>query len=172
MAREGSVAPKERVSIVYKPAGQGMSEVELPLKILAMGDYTGRLDDRPVEERKPINIDKDNFGAVMSEQKLGLDIAVKDKLSEDPNADLGLSLKFDSLKDFTPEGVLQQVPELQKLMQLRDALTALKGPLGNLPGFRKRLRDVLDDETARNRLLAELNAQDESKDESKKDEGN
>ena len=161
MAQEGSVAPKERVNIVYKPAGQGMAEVELPLKILAMGDYIGRQDDRPMEERKPINIDKDNFGAVMSEQKLALDLSVADKLSGADGSELNVSLNFDSLKDFSPEGVLAQVPELKKLMQLRDALTALKGPLGNLPGFRKRIREVLDDEDARNRLLAELSANEE-----------
>ena len=161
MAQEGSVAPKERVNIVYKPAGQGMAEVELPLKILAMGDYIGRQDDRPMEERKPINIDKDNFGAVMSEQKLALDLSVADKLSGTDGSELNVSLNFDSLKDFSPEGVLAQVPELKKLMQLRDALTALKGPLGNLPGFRKRIREVLDDEDARNRLLAELSANEE-----------
>jgi type VI secretion system protein ImpB len=33
MAKEGSVAPKERVNIVYKPATvDGAEEVELPLK--------------------------------------------------------------------------------------------------------------------------------------------
>ena len=43
--KEGSVAPKERVNITYKPATGGAQEdVELPLKILMLGDFTGRAD--------------------------------------------------------------------------------------------------------------------------------
>jgi len=62
MAKEQSVAPKERVNITYKAAtGNAQEEKELPLKVLAIGDYTGRPDDRTLEERKPISIEKDNF---------------------------------------------------------------------------------------------------------------
>jgi type VI secretion system protein ImpB len=156
MAKEGSVAPKERVNIVYKPATEGAEEVELPLKILALGDYTGRPDDRQLEDRKPINIDKDNFEEVMEKHNLGMEISVPDKLSGEEGGELAMKLQFKSMKDFTPEGVLQQVPELQQLMDLRNALTALKSPLGNVPGFRKKLQAMLQDPAQRDKLLAEL----------------
>lgn len=156
MPKEGSVAPKERVNIVYKPATDGAEEVELPLKILAIGDYTGRADDRAVEDRKPINIDKDNFNEVMEKHELGVDINVPDELTGEEDAELAVSLKFKNLKDFTPEGVANQVPELQKLLELRNALTALKGPLGNRPAFRKQLQSLLGDEEGRKKLMAEL----------------
>jgi type VI secretion system protein ImpB len=65
--KEGSVAPKERVNITYKPAtGNAKEDVELPLKLLMLGDYTMRPDPTPLEDRKPINVDKDNFQKVMS----------------------------------------------------------------------------------------------------------
>lgn len=157
MAKEGSVAPKERVNITYKPAtGDAQEEVELPLKMLVIGDFTGRADDRPVEERKPINVDKDNFNQVMKEQKLGLTMNVADKLSGEEGAELPVSLRFETLKDFTPEGIAEQVPELRRLMELRNALTALKGPLGNIPGFRKKIQGMLGDEASRDRLMKEL----------------
>lgn len=157
MAKEGSVAPKERVNIVYKPATDGAEEVELPLKILAIGDYTGRADDRALEDRKPINIDKDNFNEVMEKHELGVDLNVADKLSgAEDGAELAVSLKFKNLKDFTPEGVAGQVPELKKLLELRQALTALKGPLGNRPAFRKQMQNLLDDDASRKKLMEEL----------------
>jgi type VI secretion system protein ImpB len=157
MGKEGSVAPKERVNITYKPAtGDQQEEVELPLRIMMMGDYTGKPDDTPLEERKPINIDKDNFNDVMAEQNLSLDLNVADKLSGGEGDEMPVSLKFKNLKDFTPEGIAEQVPELRQLMQLRNALTALKGPLGNLPKFRKRIQGLLGDDTARERLMKEL----------------
>jgi len=157
MSKEGSVAPQERVNITYKSAtGDAKEEVELPLKILAMGDYTGRRDERPVEERKPINVDKDNFSQVLAEQNLGVTINVNDKLSTEGGGELSLKLNFKSLKDFEPEGIADQVPELRRLLELRSALTALKGPLGNIPSFRKKIQSILGDETARDRLMKEL----------------
>jgi type VI secretion system protein ImpB len=156
MAKEGSVAPKERVNIVYKPAIDGAEEVELPLKILALGDYTGRPDDRQVEDRKPINIDKDNFEEVMEKHDLGVSMQVPDALSGADGQELSVNLKFKAMNDFTPEGVLAQVPELQKLMDLRNALTALKSPLGNKPAFRKKLESMLQDAGQRSKLIDEL----------------
>ncbi len=157
MAKEGSVAPKERVNIVYKPAtGGAQEEVELPLKILMLGDYTQRQDDRPVEDRKPINVDKDNFSQVMAEQKLEVDINVPDKLSNEPGAELSLNLKFKKLSDFTPEGIANQVPEMRKLLELRNALNALKGPLGNVPAFKKKIQSMLGDDASRAQLMKEL----------------
>ncbi|HJL20244.1 MAG TPA: type VI secretion system contractile sheath small subunit [Sandaracinaceae bacterium LLY-WYZ-13_1] len=157
MGKEGSVAPKERVNITYKPAtGDQQEEVELPLRILMMGDYTGKPDDTPLEERKPINIDKDNFNDVMAEHNLSLDVNVDDKLSGEEGNEMPVSLKFKNLKDFTPEGIAEQVPELRQLMQLRNALTALKGPLGNIPKFRKKIQGLLGDEGARDKLMKEL----------------
>ena len=163
MGKEGSVAPKERVNITYKPAtGDQQEEVELPLRIMMMGDYTGKPDDTPLEERKPINVDKDNFADVMAEQKLSLEnLGVDDKLSGEEGAELAVNLQFNSLKDFTPEGVAEQVPELRQLMQLRSALTALKGPLGNIPKFRKKIQGLLGDDAARERLMSELGMGDE-----------
>jgi type VI secretion system protein ImpB len=157
MSKESSVAPTERVNIVYKPATGNMQEqVELPLKMLMMGDFTGRQDDRPLEDRAPINVDKMNFTEVMAQQNLKVDVSVADKLSNEEGANLPVSLQFKSLADFAPESIVNQVPELRKLLELRSALNALKGPLGNVPAFRKKLQAMLADDEGRKRLINEL----------------
>ncbi len=155
--KDQSVAPKERVNITYKASvGDAQEETELPLKILMVGDYTGRVDDTPLEERKPISIDKENFSDVMAKQDLKATVSVPDKLSGEKDASLSMNLSFRGLSDFTPEGIVNQVPELKKLIELRTALTALKGPLGNVPAFRKKIEALLGDEEKRKKLMKEL----------------
>ncbi|MGB4117600.1 MAG: type VI secretion system contractile sheath small subunit [Polaromonas sp.] len=163
MATEGSVAPKERVNIVYRPAtGDAKAEVELPLKLLILGDYTLRQDDTPIEEMKPINIDKDNFNDVLKGQKLSLTLAVPDKLDPKaaPDAMMSMNIDFQSMNDFSPDAIVDKVPELKQMIELRDALKALKGPMGNIPDFRKKVQELVQDEGVRARLMAELGVQD------------
>ena len=157
MTKEGSIAPKERVNIVYRPAtGDAKEEVELPLKMVILGDFTQRPDDRMVEDRDPISVDKDNFNDVLKAQGLEMTLNVSNRLSDEEDAQMAVNLKFNSLKDFEPDAIVRKVPELAKLMDLREALKALKGPLANVPDFRKKVQELVKDEGARAKLLKEL----------------
>ena len=153
-----SVAPKERINVKFVPATGGQQEeIELPLKMVVLGDFTGRADDTPMEERSPVEIDKNSFASVLKEMNLERSFEVKDVLREDdPDATIALSLEFEKLSDFEPDAIVQKVPELKKLADLREALTALKGPLGNMPAFRKALAELVEDRDKRETLLAEL----------------
>ncbi len=159
MGKDATVAPKERVNILYKTeVGGAQEEVELPLNILVMGEYNPNVpdDEKSLEDRKTISVDKDNFNDVLEKQNLGVTLSVKDKLSGEKDANLTVELKLKSLSDFGPESIVNQVPELKKLLELRSALTALKSPLGNVPAFRKKLQNLLGDGESRNKLIAEL----------------
>ena len=159
MGKDATVAPKERVNILYKTeVGGAQEEVELPLNILVMGEYNPNVpeDEKSLEDRKTVSVDKDNFNDVLEKQNLGLTASVPDKLSGEKDASLTVELKFKNLNDFGPEAIVKQVPELRKLLELRNALTALKSPLGNVPAFRKKLQSLLGDEANRAKLMAEL----------------
>lgn len=158
MAKEGSVAPKERINITFKPAlGGAQEEVELPLKLLVLGDFTGREDLRKLEDRKPIGIDKNTLDEVLAKQALTLSLSVPNRLQDEADAqELAIAVRINSMKDFNPASLVEQVPELQKLMALREALMALKGPLGNTPSFRQAIEQALADDDSRARILAEL----------------
>ncbi|NWB23426.1 MULTISPECIES: type VI secretion system contractile sheath small subunit [unclassified Pseudomonas] len=158
MAKEGSVAPRERINITFKPAvGTAQEEVELPLKLLVLGDFTQREDLRKLEDRKPVGIDKNSLDEVLAKQALSLALSVPNRLQDSAEPDeLAIRVRINSMKDFNPAQLVEQIPELKKLMDLRDALVALKGPLGNTPSFRKAIENALADDDSRKRVLAEL----------------
>jgi len=162
MAKDASVAPKERVNIVYKTSvGDAEEAVELPMKQLVLGHFSESGREKRIEDRDSIAIDKDNFNEVLGAQNVSVDLSVPNKLSEDPDAEMSVSLDFKNMKDFGPEAVAQKVPELQKLMKLREALQALKGPLSNIPEFRNTIQELISDETQREKLLKELGLNEE-----------
>ncbi|MFT5657240.1 MAG: type VI secretion system protein ImpB [Gammaproteobacteria bacterium] len=157
---EGSVAPKERVNIVYKSnTGDQSEEIELPLKLLVLGDFTGKVSDETVEDRTPINVNKDNFDDVMGGLNLSLDMNVSDTLSED-KGEMSVHLDIKSMKDLSPDSIANQVPELNSMLDMRKALLALKGPLGNVPAFRKTIQKILNEDDSRAQIMKELGLDD------------
>ncbi|MEJ2043840.1 MAG: type VI secretion system contractile sheath small subunit [Reinekea sp.] len=157
MAKEGSVAPKERINVKYIPAtGDSNAEVELPLKLMVVGDFKGHPEETPLEDREAVNIDKNNFTSVMRESNLSITTAVDDRLSDEEGRELPVELSFKSLADFSPDHIAEQVPELKELLEIREALVALKSPLGNIPAFRSRLEEILTSPESREQLVSEL----------------
>ncbi|NQZ31396.1 MAG: type VI secretion system contractile sheath small subunit [Oceanospirillaceae bacterium] len=157
MAKEGSVAPKERVNIVYKSGtGDAQEEVELPLKLMMIGDYTQREEEAELEDRDVVNVNKSNFNDVMAGHNLSLNMVVPNRLVDAEDEELPVEMHFNGINDFSPESVVKQIPELNKLLELRESLTFLKGPLGNIPAFRKHIDALLSDEESRKKLMSEL----------------
>lgn len=137
--------PASRVNIKYvKYVGDAQEERELPLKLLVVGDYTHREDDTPVEDRKRININKNNFASIMKEQNLRLKYTVDNVL--DPNGDgIEIDMAIDGLGDMLPENIAQKVPELKVLLEVRKLLQDLKGRVVNNAQFRRALDEILKD---------------------------
>ena len=156
--KSASVAPQERINIKYVPAtGDQQTEMELPLKLLVTGDFKGHGEEAALEDRPVVRVDKDNFDEVMAGAGLQLAMQVPTRLGDGQEDDtLSVGLQFKGIQDFAPDAIARQVPELNKLLELREALVALKGPLGNVPAFRKQLQSLLADDKARSALAKEL----------------
>lgn len=151
-----SESPKERINVTYKPAtGDQNEEIEIPYKITVLGEFNPNEEKKPVEDKKVININKNNFNDVLKTQGLSLEFAVPNRLTNE-GSDMSVSLKIQSMKDFSPENIVENVDEMKKLMELRQSLIALKGPLGNIPAFRKAIENAISDKDEREKLLNEL----------------
>ncbi|HMB89416.1 MAG TPA: type VI secretion system contractile sheath small subunit [Rhodothermales bacterium] len=136
--------------------GDAQKKIELPLRLLVMGDFTGKESGVPLEDREKINLNKDNFEDVLRSQNVEMDLVVKDTLSGGDDDDMKVNLKIDSMADFHPEQVAKQVPQLQKLLATRNLLQDLRNRIISVADFRKGLEKIVKDPEALKQLEAEL----------------
>ena len=91
----------------------------------------------------------------MSSTGVSVNFSVPNSLNED-GEDIAIDIKMNGIKDFEPDSILASVPELKKTIDARNALKALKGPIGNVPGLRKALKTMLENPESREQLKKEL----------------
>lgn len=113
-------------------------------------------DNTPLDERTAIAINRYNLNAVISEADIEREFVVPAELSDAPNEQMYVNLKVKSMDDLSPDHIASQVPEIKRLLELREALVALKSPLGNIPAFRAQLQALLENEDSREQLIQEL----------------
>ncbi|AYA09925.1 type VI secretion system contractile sheath small subunit (plasmid) [Rahnella aquatilis] len=150
--------PKARVNIKLDlHTGGAQKKVELPLKLMIMGDYSNGKENRPLSEREKVNINKNNFNSVLAEFSPSLNLTVENTLTGDRSEE-NISLNFNEMKDFEPEQVARQIPQLRAMLAMRNLLRDLKSNLLDNVTFRKELEAILKDPALSNELRTELNA--------------
>ena len=155
MSDENSVAPIERVNLKYKSRADGNQDVEIPLKVMVTGDFTFRENTTPIGERKPLDINKNNFDEVMESKRIKLDLTVDDKLTGVADGKIQAKLQIRTLKDLTPDGIVAQVPEMRRQLDLARSLQEVKADLANpkrLAELREKINAVLKDTEMRKKL--------------------
>ena len=153
-----SEVPKARVNIKLDlHTGGAQRNVELPLKLMLMGDYSNGAEQRPLSERNKVNVDKNNFDNVLAEFSPILRVAVENTLIGD-GSDTSVELKFQCIKDFEPEQVARQLPQLRALLAMRNLMRELKANLLDNATFRFELERILKDEALSDELRSELTA--------------
>lgn len=150
--------PKARINIKLDlHTGGAQKKVELPLKLMVMGDYSNGQELRPLSQRTKINVDRNNFDSVLAEFAPDLKMAVPNTLSQDGSQTV-IELKLRNLKDFEPEQVARQIPQLRALLAMRNLLRDLKSNLLDNSTFRYELELILKDEGLSHELRNELAA--------------
>ncbi|MDI2590480.1 type VI secretion system contractile sheath small subunit [Pseudomonas sp. 681] len=150
--------PKARVNIKLDlHTGGAQKQVELPLKLMVLGDYSNGKEQRPLSGREKIDINKNNFDSVLDEFSPGLKLAVNNTLTDNAS-DIAVELNFQSMKDFEPEQVARQIPQLRALLAMRNLLRDLKSNLLDNVTFRHELERILKDDALSDELRTELAA--------------
>ncbi|MEX2188828.1 MAG: type VI secretion system contractile sheath small subunit [Pirellulales bacterium] len=138
---------KPRVHITYDvEIGDARVKKELPFVVGVLGDFSGNPTQplKSFKDRKFVQIDRDNFNDVMARMSPGLKLRVENTLKGD-GSEIGVQLKFNSLDDFDPAKIVDQVEPLKKLMETRQKLTELLGKVDLADDFEQQIEDLLKD---------------------------
>ena len=149
---------RPRVHITNEVETEGAEILrELPFVVGIMGDFSGDPTQplRPLNERKFIQIDRDNFNEVMARMTPGLNLRVDNKLIDD-GSQIAVGLKFDSLEDFEPARVAEQVPALKALLETRSKLRDLMSKVDRSEQLESLLEQILTNENELKSLSGQL----------------
>jgi type VI secretion system protein ImpB len=158
---------QKKLSRVRKPrvhikteveTGFGQEKKELPFVVGVMGDFSGdptkKLD--PLNKRKFVQIDRDNFNKVFRELNVGLEISVPNTMIEEEGKEMKVNLKFESMDDFEPAAVAKQIEPLKKLLETRNKLRDLIAKVDRSEDLEGLLEDILSDQEKLKKLSEEL----------------
>ncbi|MDR0516178.1 MAG: type VI secretion system contractile sheath small subunit [Fibromonadaceae bacterium] len=148
--------PPARINIQLSvDNGGAQKKMELPLKLLVLGDFKMDGDESRLIEREKININKDNFDGVMQSLDVGMRTSVENRLKKD-SSEMPIELKFGSMKSFEPMEIVKQVPDLNRLMAVRNLIKDLGSNLLDNREFRKKMETILKDKNSAKQVLEEL----------------
>lgn len=149
---------KPRVHITYDLETNGTrEEKEIPFVMGVMGDYSGDNTEgkKALKDRKFASIDSENFNDLMSKVSPELRLKVENTLEND-GSEMALNLAFNSMEDFEPQRLVEQVEPLKHLLDTRNKLRDLLTKADRSEDLEKVLEDVLSNTAALNSLSGEL----------------
>ncbi|HMQ04784.1 MAG TPA: type VI secretion system contractile sheath small subunit [Pyrinomonadaceae bacterium] len=134
-----------RVQITYDVEVGGALELkELPFVVGVLGDFVGKPEEPlpGVKQRKFVEVDRDNFDQVLAGMKPRLAFTTENKLQDD-GSKMGVELKFNSIEDFEPDQLVQQIEPLRQLVEARQKLSDLLSKMDGNDKLESLLNDVI-----------------------------
>lgn len=144
-----------RVQIEYDVELYGAEKkVQLPFVMGVLADLSGKPADplAPVQDRKFLEVDVDNFDSRMKSMKPRVAFQVPNALTGDGN--LSVDITFDSMDDFSPAAVAKKVDSLSKLLEARQQLANLVTYMDGKGGAEELIGKLLGDPALLNSLAS------------------
>jgi type VI secretion system protein ImpB len=135
-----------RVQIEYDVELYGSpKKVQIPFVMGVMADLSGDVKEPlpPVDDRKFLAIDIDNFDDRMKSMKPRVAFSVPNTLTGEGN--LSVDITFESMEDFSPAAVARKVDALAKLLEARSQLSNLITYMDGKTGAEDLISKVLND---------------------------
>ena len=135
-----------RVQIEYDVELYGSpKKVQIPFVMGVMADLSGDVKEPlpPVDDRKFLAIDVDNFDDRMKSMKPRVAFSVPNTLTGEGN--LSVDITFESMEDFSPAAVARKVDALAKLLEARSQLSNLITYMDGKAGAEELISKVLND---------------------------
>ena len=135
-----------RVQIEYDVELYGSEKkVQLPFVMGVMADLAGKPSEPlpSVAERNFLDIDIDNFDERMKAIKPRAAFTVPNTLTGEGN--LAVEINFESMDDFSPDAVAEQVDALSRLLSARTELNNLLTYMDGKTGAEELIAKVLQD---------------------------
>jgi type VI secretion system protein ImpB len=145
-----------RVHIEYEVQTYGSVEkISLPFVMGVLADLSGKSEKekKGMQERDFVNVDMDNFGEFQKSIAPRAAFFVDNTLTGEGK--MAVDLTFNSMDDFTPGRVAEQVPATAKLLEARGELSNL---LAYMDG-KDKAQDVIDQLLNNPDLLSTLAAE-------------
>jgi type VI secretion system protein ImpB len=150
-----------RVHITYDvETGDAIQMKEIPFVMGVLGDFSGSPAEAlpRLKDRKFVEVTPDNFDDVLKSMKPRLQYTVDNKLTAE-GGKFGVELTFESMDDFSPAAVAEQVEPLRKLLELRQQLADLRGSLQGNDKLEEILQATVNDADRLAKLKEELSAE-------------
>ena len=151
-----------RVQIEYDVELYGAEKkIQLPFVMGVLADLSGKPAEplAPVDDRKFLDIDVDNFDSRMKALKPRAAFQVPNTLTGEGN--INVELTFESMDDFSPAAVARKVDALNKLLEAREQLSNLITYMDGKSGAEDLVAKLLQDPTLLKTLATTKNTQDE-----------
>src|SRR4051794_12006180 len=153
-----------RVQIEYDVEIYGAEKkVQLPFVMGVMADLSGKPADGnelpPVDQRKMLDIDVDNFDDRMKSMKPRVAFRVPNTLTG--KDELSVDITFESMDDFSPAAVARKVEPLRKLLEPRTQLANLLSYMDGKVAAEKWVEELLQDPALLQTLASALRPADE-----------
>jgi type VI secretion system protein ImpB len=146
------------VHITYDVEVGGAIELkEIPFVVGVLGDFSGKPEEPlpRIRDRKFVEIDRDNFNQVLAGMKPRLAFNVENKLTSEASK-MGIELKFNSIDDFEPDNLVQQVDPLRKLVEARKRLSDLRSKMDGNEKLETLLLDIIQNAGSQKELSEAL----------------
>lgn len=151
--------PRSRLTLTYKTTVNGtVQKVNLPFRLMVIGDFSAgqhKESEKDLDARPLRALTGSNLSNVMNDLDFSLTLEnVPNRV--DDSGSLDVQLPMTSMRSFSPDEIVKNVPKLKALLLMRQLIQELQGQIDNQSGLKKEVQQLFANKEALAALKKEL----------------